>query len=184
MTRTGLSRRERGILYFSVIFLLVALVYKIFYIPFQARLELMSQERMETQDKLQKDRKLIRKAGLQEKKYRVFLNGLKQIGTDEQIISAMVDEIETGANAKAIRVVDMKPQRVRRESGYNYFSVSVNLEGDMVALLALIHALQTSPSLFWVDEFQLERKAQGTHVLQCSLLLGRILIPTEEAPVK
>ena len=184
MSKTGLSQREMGILYFLVSFILLAIVYKVVYVPFQARGEAMSQERLETSERLRKDRRLIRKATAQERKYRSFLQALSQTGSDEQVVSGMVDEIETAANANAVRVLDMKPQRVRKESGYRYFSVSVDFEGDMLALLTLIHSLQTSSSLFRVDEFRLERKTPNAQALQCSLLLGRTLIAAEEAPAK
>ena len=127
--------------------------------------------------KIQKNLKVIQKAKSYEAKYQSLMENFQQKGSDEQMMSAILSEIESVATDAKIRITDLKPQKVKKMGSYNNFSVSLVLDGQLTPIMDFIYTLQNQPHLFSVEELRLDKKSPNTQDLKGYFVLSRSLIP-------
>ena len=119
---------------------------------------------------------MIQKAKSYEEKYKSLLESFQQQGSDEQMMSVILTEIESAAAQVKIRIADMKPQKARKIGTYNNFLVSITLDGELTSIMDFIYSLQNQPHLFAVDELRLEKKSPNTRDLKGYFVLSRIVL--------
>ena len=172
------SQRERKI---AVALILVIGVYGLFqgiYIPYKNKKETLNKRILTTQKKFKKNLVTIKKSEMLETKYRPILENFKQRGSDDQVMSAILAEIEGVATQVNMRIADMKPKRVRQVDFYNHFSVSLAVDASLVDVMHFIYVLQTSPHMFEIEELNLNNNAGRPDTpLRCQMVLSRLLIP-------
>jgi len=170
------SQRERLILVVFAVFVVALFIQRGIYLPHKDRQESLKAkiERMETL--LNKNERVIQKSKAYEQKYAALLDLFQQKGTEDQVMSAMLTEIEKATAGIDVQVSDMKPQRVKKEDLANNFSVSIVLDGTLDNVVRYVHQLQVPPHLFQVAEMRLERKSFNSSDLRCFLVLGRVLV--------
>ena len=176
MTKLNLSQREKDIVIIFVIVAGLALVFRAVYIPLKNKSDEVREKIAVSEKKLNKNLKMIRKGENYEARYKPLLENFQQKGSDEQMMSAILNEIESAAGQVQVRIADMKPQRVKKSGSYNNFSVSLTLDGELTAIMDFIYGLQNQPHLFAVDELRLEKKSPNTKELKGYFVLSRISI--------
>jgi len=169
--------REKKIVGITVGVLTLAAVYYGMYLPVKGRGETLDQQIRVVQERLRKTRLNIEKDADLERSYAIEFAAYKQQDTDEQMMSALLSEIETAAGGVGMHVTEMKPQRVKKAGPYNHFSVSLVLDGGLPELMQFIATIQNPPHQFLVDNMTLTRKAPQEQVLRCELIVTRISLP-------
>jgi Tfp pilus assembly protein PilO len=176
MTRRALTRRETGILRVVIAAAVVLALYRGVYFSYKNRREDLQVRIAHNEKLLEKNLRAIQKSKAYEQKNQQLLDVFKQVGSDEQVMSSMISEIEQTAAALKIHLSDMKPQKNRKVDFFNQFSVSLILDGQITPIMNFIHLLQNTPHLFEVTELRLEKKSFNSNDLKCYLVLNRLLI--------
>ena len=177
MSRRVFSQREMSIFIIMVSTVLMFTIYKAVYIPLFEKRQDIRTRIQQAEDRLNQNRKMMRKASVFDRKYADILQALKQQDKDEKIMSSIFSEIETVASGMQMRIADMKPRKVRSVDLYNQFSVSLTLDGPMANIMQFLYSLENAPHLFYVEEMSLSKMSANRSELRCQLVLSRVLIP-------
>ncbi|MFC1510602.1 hypothetical protein ACFL49_02975 [Candidatus Omnitrophota bacterium] len=105
-----------------------------------------------------------------------MLAPFRQKGTDEEVMSSILSEIEQKKEGLDLRIADMKPQKMHKVDLLKVFSVRLTIEGAVTDVLQFIYLLQEPPHMFRVDEFRLGDASAKQPTLKCQLVFSRKLV--------
>ena len=167
-----MTSREKTILNLALLILGVYIFYQFIFVPTKRR-SLVLEKRMEAEwTRLQADRAIIRQGHMTEDT-ELVLQDFTQQGTDEQVMSRMLSDIDKAAETLPVRITERKPRQTREEEFYNEFAVDLSLEGELEHIVRFINQLQSPPYLFDVKEVSLKRRSPRTEDIQCKVVLKR-----------
>jgi len=172
-----LSNREKNI--FIVCALLIATYsgYIFVYQPLKEAGVTFEDQLEAAQRQLEKSSRIVNKGKMYQSRYNSYMAKFKQTASNDEVMSATLSKIEQEAGKFDIRISELKPQKVKKESFYNNFSVSVTLEGTMTEIVKLLYALQNEPYSFKVDEARFDQHYQKVDSVQCQFILSKIYFP-------
>ena len=173
-----LTVRERnilmacGILCFFYVFLLMVMN------PFQEKLDSIDESIALKEKQLIKNLRVIGQAGALEQKYKEFLSQFKQTGTNEQVMSSILSEIDAVADSLQMHILDLKPQSVVKSGYKSEFPVNLTIESEFADIIKFIYLLQSPPHFFDVEEVHFEKNPNfNSGAIKTSLILSKTLIP-------
>ena len=169
-----LTARERTIFAVCVVTIAAYATHSFLYKPMRSKRDEMSGKREILQKQLNRDLRLIRDGKNHQPEYDAALEKFRQKGSDEEVMSNMISDIERVSGQFKIRLVEMKPQKVRKVDFYNLFSLSVTFEGPLSEIVRFSYALQQEPYLFGVEELRMDKNFVRAGDLQCQMVLSRI----------
>ncbi len=173
-----LTKREQIIAGVTFLAAVVCLGFYGVYKPLLNELELIEDKISNNMKKYDNNLEMIHQAEGLEKQYQTSIEKYKQPGQNEQVMSALISEIEKVAGELNLPISDLKPNRVRKEAHYNQFSVSLTMDSKFVEAVNFLYILQNEPHLFDVEELRFDkgnRKDEPT--VKTQLVLSKIFIP-------
>ncbi|OGX26643.1 MAG: hypothetical protein A2787_02230 [Omnitrophica WOR_2 bacterium RIFCSPHIGHO2_01_FULL_48_9] len=174
-----LSGRERTIFFLCLAVVFVYFVYIFLYQPFQEQRSDLSTQIEAAQREFMKNSKFIENSQAYQAEYDTYLEKFKQQGSEEEVMSSFVSEIEQIAAQFNVRIAEMKPRKVRREDFYNNFSVNLNINTRLNDLIRFLYVLQSDPHFFGVEEFRFDKNFPQNVNLQCQLTVSKTLFPVK-----
>jgi len=171
------SKREQIIFILCVIAVVIFMVNIIFVKPIKNNADALESEISNSRLKLQKQLKIIERGKKIARDYDDVLSNYRQTSSNEQVMSSILSEIEAAASQNGMKVSDIKPKRVREIDFYNQFSVSLSINGQLKDIAHFLYLLENPPHSFNIDELILEKNSPYAAVLDCRIVLNRILIP-------
>ncbi len=173
-----LTEREQKIFAVCVVLGIIYLGYNFVYKPMTGGKNVLQQKIDKAKKKLLKGERVLIEAQAVDGIYNQYVGELKQTDGNEQTIARLISDIEKEASLVGLTISDLKPKPVKQEKNFNYFSVSLSMEGPWTDILKLIHALQSRPYIFKVEEMNLDRASQRNSVsVRAYLVLGKAYIP-------
>jgi len=146
--------------------------------PLQDKLEGLNIQVQTKQAQLTKDQQRIQKAGALGNEYEDYLARFQQSGSNEQVMSSILSEIEGVAGELNLLISDLKPNRVRASDYYNQFSVSLTIDSDFNDIMHFLYNLQNQPHSFDVEEVRFDKgPRRQSSSIKTRLILGKTLIP-------
>lgn len=177
MKNLAFTQREKRITILAATVVFVYVFYLVVYIPIKKKGGALDHKIEQAKIQLNKELKVINRSKIFDKNYRDVLEEFRQKGSDEQIMSGILSEVENVAGIARVRISEKKPKKTKKIDFYNNFSVSLSLEGTLTDILHFLYILQNSPHLFNVDELNLTLSSSQGALLRCRLDLSRNLIP-------
>ena len=172
-----LNQREKNTAIVTFLAVLIYGGYTFVYQPLKSELESMDQQISIQQEKKENNLVKIKEGQGLEEKYKSYIEEYKQSGTNEQVMSSLISEIENVAGQLNLHISDLKPQRVAKEEYWNNFSISVTLESSLSDAMHFLYILQDNKHLFRVEELRLEQARREEKQMRTSLVVSRILVP-------
>ncbi|MDO8580292.1 MAG: type II secretion system protein GspM [Candidatus Omnitrophota bacterium] len=173
-----LTKREQYIFYICLLFIGIFIFYQGLIKPSWEESESLDQKIVIQQRRLQKDQRLLQEAKGKEKAHAAYLLAYKQNGTDEQVMSSILSQIEKLAGELKLRISDLKPQRVKQLELLNQFSVSVTIDSEFDDILNFLYLLQQEPYSFNVEEVRFDKGTRRNEtIIKSQLVLSKVLIP-------
>lgn len=177
MSRT-LSQREQFILIVCVLAALVCAGFYGLYKPFNEKTQILDKQIQGQKRQLNKNLATIQRSEELTRQYKALLSNFKQTRSDEEVMSAILNEIEQVANELQLKITDLKPKLVKPMGGYNQFSVTLTIDSDFKDIINFLYVLQSEPHLFGVIEIRFDKNSQrSTSAVKTTMILDRILIP-------
>ncbi len=172
------SRREQKIVYFFLATVLIAVVFTWCIKPLNSKLKNIKQKKHVLQRKITKKTRAMRQSKSVDKNYEKYINDLRQQGTNEEVMSKIVSEIEEVAGDISLRISELKPMRVKKSDFINQFSVSLTIDSNFEEVIEFIHILQSKPHLFNVEELKFNKGSRAkVKSIKSRLVLGKMFIP-------
>ena len=128
--------------------------------------------------RVKKDKRSLRDSQALINEYEAYRKQFKQAGSNEEVMSSLISEIEKVAVELGIPIADTKPKRVKKEKYFNRFSLSLTLEGELPKITQFLHCLQDNTHLFKVEEVHFEKGSRGqSEIIKANLVVGKIFLP-------
>ena len=174
-----LTKREKNIFVVCVITGVLCLVYYGLYKPYGDKMERAKLQIMAQKGHLKKNQKVLAEAASYEKLYENYHQQFKQEGSNEQVMSSILAEIEEAAGSLALRISDLKPMQVKKEDSFNRFSVSLIINSKLDEIIKLLYILQKEPHLFAVDRVSFDKSSnrEDEKNIMTRLVLSKIFVP-------
>lgn len=172
-----LNEREKKIFY-VVLALLVALVgYHGIWTPMTHKFSELDDEIFATQMRLRKAKTLIRQKKDVEDASKKYVNLEKMdAGTDEEEIARLLNFIEQTARKDNASLSDVKPQPGKSDRVTKEYTVDLNAEGELSALIEFIYELEHSEQLLRIEKVDMAPKEEKSAILRATLTVTRIVV--------
>jgi len=169
-----LARRERLILYFALALFSIMLLERFIFKPLSNRLTLLDREIEIQKMKLLKARAT---AGGKEqilKDYNDFGVYLKLKGSDEEVMSEFLKEIEKLARESSVSLSEIKPRSTENKGNFKEYAVEVHTEAAMSQIFDFLYRLDNSVLLLRVQKLSLKVRDETSDILRVTLLITGI----------
>lgn len=100
--------------------------------------------------------------------------------SSEEIVATLLKKIESVAKDQSITVKDIRPGETEVKPQFKIYKTSMDCEGTLANLIALMNTLEQSDYLFQIARYSLEPKSKGADILKATLDIARYLIPAEK----
>jgi Tfp pilus assembly protein PilO len=157
-----LSKRERVIVSFTTIFLLVVLMDRLVYQPILHGFERLNQEIQAEESRLIKNLGYLASREHIMAEHKRYADYFARAGSDEEETSSLLSEVEGLARESELFVTNMKPQPVKALDFAKKYSVEVEIKGGMVQIIQFFHGVYRSNHLLSNQQLRLTKdKSSG-----------------------
>ena len=172
-----LTGREKAILYIVIAIAALALAYNFLIEPIYKKWVEVNQEIKLLEVKLQKAISIVKEREKIEKDYVIYAEKLKPKGSDEQEMTFMLNELETLARNSGLKIINVRPKQAQDKESYKKFSVGLETESDMSALMKFIYEVKNSQQMLKIDRLTLNTKSSQSGVLiMATMSISRVAI--------
>lgn len=176
MFLSRLSKRERYILYITVVVVISVLFEKVVLSPIMERLNKLNREIFIQEKKLERYVRILAQEDLIASEYKKYTPFIRQSRSDEEQMSELLSEIEKMANKTSIFLTDIKPGKIEKVGRYREYSIKIGTESEIGHLANFIYQLEQSPRLLRVKDFYLTPKKKESPILKARMTITQILI--------
>jgi len=184
-----LSQKERIGLSISFAFLALAFLDRLIIGPIKSKFRRVDQEILISEKQLGSDLRNINQKEFIAAEYEKYFEYIKRSGSDDEEVTKILGEIESLARKSSVYLGDMKPRKPREVNFNNEYAaetkiegqmykeyiVEIESEGQMPALVQLLHQLNTSTQILRVEKLRLSPTKNNPDILKASMLITRVL---------
>jgi len=175
-----LNHREQKIFMICLATVSVAVFYNNLIAPLQQEINSLQVEIGIEKKQLIGNLKVIKRAEKFDEQYSNYLKRFGRSGTEEEIASSILSEIETIAGKLKLHVAELMPERIEHDDFNDRFSVRLTMSSEFVDIVRFLHTLQQSPYFFDVEEVEFKRSARRDQgAITTRLVLGKNYILTD-----
>ena len=162
----------------SVLIIFIYVGYMLVIKPMMDKIDILSSQIDGQKNRLNKDRRLIKKAKTVDDEINNSIQKFKQDKSNEQVMSSIISEIESVAGGLNLKISDLKPNKARKSEYFNHFSVSLTIDSEFTDVLNFIYVLQDPEHLYNVDEVRFDKSSRRRSTeMKSYLVLSKTLIP-------
>lgn len=171
-----LAKREKQIAYGCAALFLIFILQKAVFEPLANKLDALNQEIQSLEAKLIKG---LRQEGQRDeilKAYKNYEGYLKIKGSDEEVTSEFLKEIEKSARESGVSLSDIKPRSVNKRAMYKEYTIDIRTEAPMKYIIAFLYRLDRSNLLLRVDKITLGLREESSDILKATMLISGIVL--------
>ena len=145
-------------------------------VPSELRLKKINSEIRSNESQLaQSLRNLSRKDDIKSE-YQKYIQYIKSNYSEGEETAKLLEEIEDLGRNAGISITDIKPQPPKEVNIYKYYSIEVEAEGHMEALMTFFHQLSSSKQLFRVGKAYINVKDREVSIAKASILVTKVVV--------
>jgi Tfp pilus assembly protein PilO len=178
---SGLSKKERQILYIAAGFIVLALFDRMIIGPISKESKHLD-EKIESQIKLTK--KNIR---ILEYKDRILDDDeaygdyyVSEDATQEELIASFLSEIEQMAKLTGITLTNINPVSTEEKNDYMLFQLTIECSGNMRNMLDFFYSISTAKKPIRLSSIELSAKKRETYEAKCIVTVEKLIISKAE----
>lgn len=173
-----LSKREKNIVYFSALLLLLLILDRIIIYPIYSKIKSLNNEIKAKELSISKNLRIVtqKQRILHETiQYASFLSNPE---SEEEGMTSLLKVIANIANKNSLYIIDMKPAGLKEDkNNIKRYLVNLSCEGQMEQIMDFMYNLENSNELLAVEKYQLNPKSKESSIAQCSMTISKIVIP-------
>lgn len=177
MAFASLTKREKTILAFTIIFVLLISVYRFLIEGAVKKWQRLNTEILISKATLQKNLRIIDREKFIESEYEKYNNFVIEEGSQEKKMASLLKEIEGLASKWDVAITDIKPLPTKTTEFFNRYTVELSAEADISQISKFIYYLQKSSKILRAERLRLNAKSGQPNILQAQMLITRILVP-------
>ena len=171
-----LSKREGQIFILCILVLLIYIGFQFVYKPIRSQENFFEKKINVTKKKIKKSMNILKEEESTKVAYEQYLEVFGQKLSDQQEMNRIFSEIETAAKKADIKIIDMKPRRIREENFFKKFSLTVQTQGTMDLITKFLYFLEQKPYHFQIEGVRLEKRSTRSQDIRCEIVANRILL--------
>ncbi len=171
-----LSKRERMILYASVIIVVLGSMDRLVYQPIMNLFIEVDQEIISQENQLRKNMRFLAARETISNRYSAYAAYAVTTGSDEEEVAGLLNEVEGVARKSGLALLNMKPNPAFTTEFGKQYPVEVEVETQMKELIKFIHGLQSSKYILRVQKLRLVPKGKSKAEVKGYLLINRTVI--------
>ncbi|MDP8265240.1 MAG: type 4a pilus biogenesis protein PilO [Candidatus Aceula lacicola] len=172
----NLSKRESQIFTLCILVSLIYIGVQFVYKPIKLQEDFFQQEINATKKKIKKSMNILKKEKSVKETYDQYLENFGQKLSDQQEMNRIFSEIEVAAKKADIKIIDMKPRRIKEEDFFKNFSFTIQTQGTMSLITKFLYFLEQKPYYFQIEEVRLEKRSTRSEDIRCEIVASRILL--------
>lgn len=175
------TKNEKTLGMAAALLVFIALMHGIVIGPILSKMQLIDLDISSRRDEIRRDRRIVSfKDRIYEEyaKSNAYLDGSEK--SSEEIIAALLKKIESMAKQQNVIIKDIRPGDTEIKPQFQVYKTSIDCEGALADLLALMNTLEQSDYLFQITRYSLAPKSKGADILKASMDIARYLIPAEK----
>jgi len=172
-----ISKREKYILYASIVVVLFVLIDRAVLSPVTRVLGSLDKQISAQEGEMEKSVRILNSEDSIVAEYRKTAQNLKKTSSNEEEISVLSSEIEELARKTSVLIKNIKPLSLEESDLYVKYKIDVEAESEMPYLMDFMYQLEKSPQLIKVDKITLSPQKKNSPVLKASFVVSKSLIP-------
>lgn len=176
-----LGKNEKLLVAVAFLFVSAAVMDRLVLGPILSQLKVLEAEIDSKTQMIQRDMRILsfKESILAEhEKYRDYFDTGNK--SKDEIISALLREIETIGQQKSITISNIQPGDVEENPLMEEYKTSLDCAGKLRNILEFMQALEESDYLFQITSYTLAPKSKGSDQMKCTISMGRVFMTAEE----
>lgn len=161
----------------ALAFLLLVFVDRMVVDPVNLRMRQLNQEINIGEKKLAQYLRYMNQKGIVTNDYRKYEKFVKKSGSDEEEQTKILGEIEELARKTKVSMANMKPLPPRSVDFYRTYEISIEVEGDMEAIVDFLYAIGNSAQLLRAEKVRINLKEKESPVVKGYLSVTKVVMP-------
>lgn len=153
-----LNKRERIILYITVIVVVFSVGFNFLIAPVLKKYELLNQEIKITRSKFKKYLRLLKQKDYIHSELNKFSSGVNFSNATNDALVSTLSELEGLAKSANIRIVDIRPKGEPATASRKEVIIDIRAEGDIEGYSKFMYNIENSLYLLRIKRFQLNAK--------------------------
>lgn len=177
MFLSHLSKREKNLALLVVVAGAAFLIYNFLLDPMLKKISVLNSQIATQETKWKRNQRVLGQEIKVSGQYQKYAELMQLKVSEEQEMANLLSEIESVAQGVKIRILDMKPKKIRNVDFYKNFSVDLTIDGPIKEITQFIYDLQNLPHLIKVEKLRMEKESTLQPTLKAYLLVSKVLIP-------
>jgi cell division protein FtsL len=172
-----LSKREKLVLYFAVIFISLALFDRLMITTVANKIKSLNQQIQDKESQIKKNLKILtqkQRIEIQRASYSSYLETAK---SENEETTGLLKAVEGLANKAGIYLIDLKPAGIKEAKETKKYLVTLNCEGKMEQITEFMYNIENYKKLLTIEKYQVGPKSQDTDIAKCSLTISKLVMP-------
>ncbi len=172
-----LSEKERKILYVTIVFVVFAVLDRVFLGPVTVRLKAIDEDIDEQKNIIKRDLRILAykdRIIKENNDFSTFFTG--QDSKQEEIIASFLKKIEVLATDAKVNLVKVSPSETQQRKGFVEYYANLECEGNLVNVVAFMHAVDTAPDLLKVVKYTMSPKKAGSDDVSAVMTVTKAII--------
>ena len=170
------SSREKAIFIVCLLVVSFYVTYSFGYKQMKEELLVQQARIIQSEKDLKKYSHVLRGEEALGKKLESYKEFFKQRSSDEGEMTKILSDVEAAAQKVSIKIINMEPERTKKQDFYHYFSVHVQMQSSLKKICEFLYQLEAKPYFFHIDEMRIEKYSIQANDLKCQLVISRFLI--------
>ena len=171
-----LSGKEKIGLSGALAFLFVAFMDRLVVSPIRGRFENIDRAIKISEKQLGHDLRNVYLKDQIAEEFEKYVEYVERSGSDEEEVAKILGEIESLARQSNVYLVNVKPQSPQKIDFYKEYSIEIEAEGEMAALMSFLYQINTSIQLLRVEKLRLNSSEDESTDLKSSMLITKVLV--------
>lgn len=169
-----MSKKEKIGIMAASLFVFIALFDRLIISPVGKKLNQLNQEIKISEIQLGMSLRNLNQKDAIASQYSKFSQYLKNPGSEEETTASLLSEIEKLARKSNINLSGLRAQQSKDKGFYREYSVEVEAEGTMDAMINFLYQLNVSTQLLRTEKLRFNLKDKNSPLVQASILITRI----------
>ena len=172
----GLSKRERMILYFTTVFIIIVASDRLIISPVVSEMTSIGQRVQHKENEITRGLHILANKSRIVSEIATYEPFLNEPAEDEEGITELLKEIENIASNNAVFVISIRPAGITTEGPAKKFSVALDCESGMEDLVAFMYEIENAGQIYVIEKIQISPKSGDISVIQCGMTISRVNI--------
>ena len=170
------SKRERYLVYASIVIIACVLFDRVVFGPVMRKLNELNGAIVVQEEKFKKSMSILHEEKLILQEYKKYAKNVQRKDSDEEAIASFLSKVEKLAKGSLVVFTEVKPGKAQEADFYKKYTIEIEAEATVGHLADFMYRLEKYPQLFRVGEFRLSSKKNEPGILNIYMIISQILI--------